>query len=152
MKLLCSFAAALAASNFVSIYAQDAGVRATLSQEGLTYMAGQAKKLLIEKFSDFTVSGMETDHDSVKVTIGTVTCSGLQVGALDFDIVPNEGLKGSISGLYIDCQASCEAREDVWPHPKVEGTCEVKAEAGAASITLEVGRNATTGNPTISSP
>ena len=53
------------------------GVRGTLSQKALSYFAGVAKELLIEKFSTFSVSGVSTDHDSVKVTVGTVVCSGL---------------------------------------------------------------------------
>lgn len=125
--------AALASSAF----ATAPGIRASVSTDGLNYVAGVFVPVIEKKFSTITIPDYSTKKDDVTVDITDGVCDLKSLGSARLGTDVGKGLSGSLNGISVSCSAHVHAKLDIWPHPSCSFDLSGSVSGGSASLIID---------------
>ncbi|OCT57739.1 hypothetical protein XELAEV_18003075mg [Xenopus laevis] len=151
MELVCRLTLAFSLALFVgATNAVNPGFVVRLTQKGLDYARQEGMSVLQQELSkihlpDFSGS-TKKQHIKFKYSFNSMVIRSFQLPTSQISLVPNVGLKLSISGAFIQVDGKWKV------HSKIlsgKGNFDLKVEGLSISVGLQLGSDAS-GRPTIS--
>eukprot|EP00079_Xenopus_tropicalis_P039447 XP_017953218.1 PREDICTED: bactericidal permeability-increasing protein isoform X1 [Xenopus tropicalis] len=150
MEMACRLTLALSLAMFVGATNMNPGFVVRLTQKGLDYARQEGMAVLQQELSkihlpDFSGS-TKIAHIKAKYSFNSMVIRSFQIPSSQISLVPNVGLKLSISGAFIQVDGKWNAHYLV----SDKGNFDLKVEGLSISVGLQLGSDAS-GRPTISS-
>jgi hypothetical protein len=119
----------------IKIFAQNAGIEASLSESGATALLNSLVPLVEEKIGSLPIPNLPFDQDGFEGSVTDVKCQKLAVGSQS--VTFSSTIDVDLEGMSLSCSAGWNFKLKSWPHvPDGSGTVDISVSNTKASMSV----------------